>query len=105
MRIHFSRTAISFVLATFVLDACSGGAAPGQCRSNEQCVATARCQSSVCVADGAPAAAIKLPPGIEAFALVQLDGTASNDPDAGDGIVEHAWTSDSPARDVTRYRS
>ncbi len=86
------RDAILSLLATLALAACSSGAEPAGCRSDDQCPAASRCQSGVCVADGRPVAAIRPLEAVEAFALVQIDGSESHDPDRGDAIVEHDWT-------------
>lgn len=69
---------------------CSQKLQASGCRSDAQCPANARCQSGVCAADGPPVAALRPVGTVEAYALVQLDGTASRDPD--DAIAEHAWT-------------
>jgi hypothetical protein len=45
----------------------------------------------VCVAGGPPVATIQPVGTVEEFALVDLDGSPSHDPD-GDDIVEHVWT-------------
>ena len=46
----------------------------------------------LCVADVRPVAALRPLGTVEAFALVQLDGTESRDPDGDDGVVEHVWS-------------
>jgi hypothetical protein len=60
------------------------------CHSNSQCAEGSRCISTVCTASARPTASV-LPLGpVEAFALVQLDGSGSSDTD-GD-LAEYLWT-------------
>jgi hypothetical protein len=75
-----------------VLAACASGLEPAGCTSDERCPLASRCAGAVCAADVPPTSAIRVPPTIEEFALVQLDGSDSSDPDADDVIVEHAWS-------------
>jgi len=87
------RDAIPSLLTALALAACSSGAAPATtCRTDAQCPAASRCGGGVCVADGRPVAAIRPLATVEAYALVQLDGSESRDPDRGDALAEHLWT-------------
>ena len=67
-------------------------AAPLDCGADADCPSASRCVESACVANAAPLAAISAPAAPEAHALVDLDGSGSSDPDAGDGAVTFAWT-------------
>lgn len=69
---------------------CSQKLQAAGCRSDAQCAANARCESGVCAADGVPVAVLRPVGPVEVYALVQLDGSASRDPD--DAIAEHVWT-------------
>lgn len=85
------------LLFTLVLasgPACSGGGAgPTACAADAGCAAAARCVEGACVANAPPVAEIAAPGALQAFALVELDGTASRDPDAPrDAVTSHAWT-------------
>jgi hypothetical protein len=87
------RAAPTLLLA---LAACSSAVEPTSCRSDDACPGGSRCQAGVCIAGGPPVAAIQPVGRVDAFALVDLDGSPSHDPD-GDDIVEHLWA----ARPVT----
>lgn len=80
-------TSLSLLLAA----GCGGGPSPRSCATDAECPSGARCQSSACVADAPPVAAVANPGSPEAFALVTLDGTASSDPDADDAPVSFSW--------------
>jgi hypothetical protein len=80
------------LLAALALAACASAVEPSACRSDDACPAASRCQAGRCVAGGPPVATIQPVGPVEAFALVQLDGSPSHDPDGGDDIVEHLWT-------------
>jgi hypothetical protein len=80
------------LLAVLALGACTSGAELTDCGSDDQCPTASRCGTGVCVADGRPLAAIRAVAPVAAYTLVELDGTDSGDPDAGDEIVEHLWT-------------
>ncbi|ACG75547.1 conserved hypothetical protein [Anaeromyxobacter sp. K] len=83
---------IIFVIAAGA--GCSGGGAtPRACQADDGCGAAARCVAGACVGNAPPVAAIAPAGAPEAFALVELDGGGSADPDAPrDAIVSHAWT-------------
>lgn len=88
------RAGISLVLAAnAALSACSGASrAPAGCFANEECGAGGRCTARICVADGAPVAAIARPEALTVFGLFTFDGSASADPDPQDAIRAHRWT-------------
>jgi hypothetical protein len=86
-----SRLASALLLAA-ALAACARPAAPSSCQSTAQCPEGSRCNGGVCTADKRPLAAVGQVGAVEAFALVQLDGSGSRDPDTGDAIAEHRWT-------------
>jgi hypothetical protein len=77
---------------SLALAACSTATDPSGCRSDDVCPAGSRCEAAVCVADARPVASIRPLGNVEAFALVELDGTPSDDPDGSDDIVEHVWS-------------
>lgn len=83
---------IIFVIAAGA--GCSGGGATARaCQADDGCGAAARCVAGACVANAPPVALIAPPASPQAFALVELDGGGSADPDAPrDGIAAHAWT-------------
>lgn len=70
-----------------------GGGSPRSCLGDGECGALARCIDSACVGDAQPVAVVALPRAPEAFALVELDGSGSSDPDAahGDRIDAFHW--------------
>ncbi|HEX9244446.1 MAG TPA: hypothetical protein VF875_18560 [Anaeromyxobacter sp.] len=80
------------LLLAAALAACAKTAAPTNCQSSAQCPEASRCDSGVCTADGRPIASFSPIGAPEAFALVELDGSSSHDPDAGDAIAEYLWT-------------
>ncbi|GAO05020.1 hypothetical protein [Anaeromyxobacter sp. PSR-1] len=83
---------IIFVIAAGA--GCSGGGATARtCQADDGCGAAARCVAGACVANAPPIAVIAAPAGPQAFALVELDGGGSADPDAPrDAVASHAWT-------------
>jgi len=86
------RDAIPSLLTALALAACSSSVEPAKCGLDDQCPVASRCERGVCVADGRPVAAIRPLVAVEAFALAQLDGSDSSDPDHGDALAEHVWT-------------
>ncbi|HEX9307525.1 MAG TPA: hypothetical protein VF894_08540 [Anaeromyxobacter sp.] len=86
-----SRTS-AVVLCALALAACSSGLEPTGCHSDDQCPSASRCQAGICTSDARPVAVIAPLGEVEAYALVQLDGRASDDRDGEDAPVEHVWT-------------
>jgi hypothetical protein len=74
------------------LAACSGDGGAKPCTLDEECASGARCTGGTCVVNRAPIASVALPSGVEAFAVITLDGSASSDPDAGDAVIRYAWS-------------
>ena len=70
--------------------ACAQKREASGCRWDAQCASSSRCLSGVCTADMPPLAVVRPVGPVEAYALVQLDGSGSRDPD--DGITEHLWS-------------
>lgn len=85
---------VVFTLVLAAGPACSGGGAgPQACQADAGCAAAARCVDGACVANAPPIAEIAAPAALQAFALAELDGSGSRDPDAPrDGVTSHAWT-------------
>ncbi|MGC3999988.1 MAG: hypothetical protein QM767_22125 [Anaeromyxobacter sp.] len=85
-------TSITTVAA--LLAACGGAgiSGPRTCTTSDRCDALEHCVAGACVTDTAPEAIFEAPTGVEAFALVELDGSASRDPDAEDSVAHHLWT-------------
>jgi hypothetical protein len=83
---------LTILFAAALSTACAKTVTPTQCHTDSQCPDASRCQAGVCTADQRPVASIRPVATIEAFALAELDGTASHDPDPGDVISEHLWT-------------
>jgi hypothetical protein len=83
---------LALLLLLASLAACAKAAAPTNCQSSAQCPEASRCASGVCTADARPIASLRAVGSVEEFALLQLDGSGSHDPDADDAIVEHLWT-------------
>jgi hypothetical protein len=85
------RHRLAFLLPV-LLAACSSALEPTACHSDEACPAGSRCRGDVCVADSPPVASIRRPGTLEAFALVELDGSPTRDPDGPDDVAEHRWS-------------
>jgi hypothetical protein len=91
MPITLRRPFLSLLTAA-VLAACASETEPAKCASDDQCPAGSRCRSGMCVSGGPPTAAIRPLGAVETFALVELDGAGSGDPDTDDGLADHVWT-------------
>jgi hypothetical protein len=90
-----SRAGLLAAAAAGALSAgCGGGGGLDPRACSEGCAITARCLGGSCVEDGAPEAVLLAPASARARALVELDGSASADPDAalGDHVAGHRWT-------------
>jgi hypothetical protein len=89
-----TRRLIALLLPFLFLLAAAAGCARKEpatgCHADSQCPADSRCLSTVCTTGTRPSASIRSLGVVPAYALVQLDGTASSDAD-GD-LVEYAWT-------------
>jgi hypothetical protein len=93
MHVNGRGRSVAFTICLIAaLAACSGDGGAKQCTVDEECASGARCTGGTCVVNRAPVASVAMPSGVEAFAVVTLDGSASSDPDAGDAVVHHAWT-------------
>lgn len=79
------------LLLAAALAACSSEVERGGCSGDDECPLASRCTEGVCTAQPPPVATLELPTRAEAFALVQLDGTASADPE-GEALAAYAWT-------------
>jgi hypothetical protein len=85
------------VPAALALPGCGNhpGAAALGCQSDEQCPSDARCTGQGCIANSPPLAAFAVDGDLRANALVELDGSASRDPDEDDSIVSYLWSLES----------
>lgn len=85
-------TRLSLLLVTLALAAACSTPPPGAhgCQNDPQCPSGARCTANVCTGDTRPTAKLAALLAVEEFELVELDGSASVDPD-GD-VTEHRWT-------------
>lgn len=86
-----ARVPITLLALAAALSACSSEVERAGCAGDDQCPLESRCTAGVCTAQPPPVAMMRLPPRAEAFALVQLDGTGSADPE-GEGLAAHSWT-------------
>lgn len=84
------RAAFTLCLVS-LLAACSADGGARECTTEASCGTGSRCTEGLCVVNRPPVASVAVPSGIEAFAVVTLDGSASSDPDPGDAVASHAW--------------
>jgi hypothetical protein len=85
-----TRRFLTLLCLTLASAACGQKLPAKGCQSDAQCAADARCTSGVCTAGTRPVASVRPVGSVQAYALVSLDGSGSDDPD-GD-LGEHVWT-------------
>jgi hypothetical protein len=85
-------TRLLLSLVTLALAAACSTPPPGAhgCQTDPQCPSGTRCTANVCTGDTRPTAKLAALQAVQEFELVELDGSASVDPD-GD-VTEHRWS-------------
>jgi hypothetical protein len=93
------KTLVSALLlpAALALPGCGNHSDPAalDCQSDDQCPSDARCTGTGCVANTPPVATFAVTGELQANALIELDGSASRDPDELDSITSYDWSLES----------